>query len=265
MPSHPLSRELSRRESLEDTAVPQRFPQRMRVFLAPLLRVPMRRSFDSAFGFAQDDSCLFAAPTKVCEERSSGRPKVAPTGLWGKMARPRADFTVPKPPSEREGDRDSGGRSLRNFNIRNCCFLRILPQSPSAPVSDPGHKHGLLPALAKNMPQAYFLNASRPLGGSLTHRRRFADILSTQRPKPPCKYRHPERTHSNRITKISQKEKSGMFSFFQGFYYKYAWFFRIFYKIFSTVFHILWKTLWIIYQILIFFYRFVLKIFHWLD
>ena len=101
------------------------------------------------------------------------------------MSCPHADCTVPKPPSEREGDRDSGGRSLRNFNIRNCCFLRILPQSPSAPVSDPGHKHGLLPALAKNMPQAYFLNASRPPGGSLTHRRMFTDILSTQRPKPP--------------------------------------------------------------------------------
>ena len=58
-------------------------------------------------------------------------------------------------------------------------FLRILPQSPSAPVSDPGHKHGLLPALAKNMPQAYFLNASRPPGGSLTHRRMSANTVQT--------------------------------------------------------------------------------------
>ena len=33
----------------------------------------MRRFFDSAFGFAQNDSCLFAAPTKVREGRSSGR------------------------------------------------------------------------------------------------------------------------------------------------------------------------------------------------
>ena len=37
------------------------------------VRPPMRRSFDSTFGSAQDDSCLFAAPTKVREERSSGR------------------------------------------------------------------------------------------------------------------------------------------------------------------------------------------------
>ena len=31
----------------------------------------------------------------------------------------------------------------------------------------PGRKHSLLPALAKNMPPAYFLNASRPPGRSL--------------------------------------------------------------------------------------------------
>ena len=47
---------------------------------------------------------------------------------------------------------------------------RILPQSPSAPAFGPGRKHSLLPALAKNMPPAYFLNASRPPGGSLRMR-----------------------------------------------------------------------------------------------
>ena len=40
----------------------------------------------------------------------------------------------------------------------------------SATAFGPGRKHGLLPALAKNMPPAYFLNASRPPGGSLTDR-----------------------------------------------------------------------------------------------
>ena len=35
LPSHPLTRELSQRESLEDTEVPPRCPQKMWVFLAP--------------------------------------------------------------------------------------------------------------------------------------------------------------------------------------------------------------------------------------
>ena len=35
---------------------------------------------------AQADRCLFAAPTKVCEERSSGRGNPSPTGLRGKNA-----------------------------------------------------------------------------------------------------------------------------------------------------------------------------------
>ena len=46
-------------------------------------------------------------------------------------------------------------------------MFRGLPQSPSVPAFGPGRKHSLLPALAKNMPPAYFLNASRPPGGSL--------------------------------------------------------------------------------------------------
>ena len=50
---------------------------------------------------------------------------------------------------------------------------RAFPQSPAAPAFGPGRKHGLLPALAKNMPPAYFLNASRPPGGSLRTRNRM--------------------------------------------------------------------------------------------
>ena len=51
------------------------------------------------------------------------------------------------------------------------CFLRILPQSRICSTAfGPGRKHSLLPALAKNMPPAYFLNASRPPGGSLSHK-----------------------------------------------------------------------------------------------
>ena len=37
-----------------------------------------------------------------------------------------------------------------------------LPQSASLTAYGPGRKHSLLPALAKNMPPAYFLHASRP-------------------------------------------------------------------------------------------------------
>ena len=40
-----------------------------------------------------------------------------------------------KPPSEREGDRVSGGRSLRDFEIGSALLLRTLPQSPSATAS----------------------------------------------------------------------------------------------------------------------------------
>ncbi len=35
------------------------------------------------------------------------------------------------PPSEREGDRVSGGRSLRDFRFVSTFLLRTLPQSPS--------------------------------------------------------------------------------------------------------------------------------------
>ena len=37
-----------------------------------------------------------------------------------------------KPPSGREGDRDSGGRRLRHFEVRLASFCRILPQPSSA-------------------------------------------------------------------------------------------------------------------------------------
>jgi len=42
-------------------------------------------------------------------------------------------------------------------------LARTIPQSATLSVFDPGRNYKLLPALAKNMPQAYFLYASRPL------------------------------------------------------------------------------------------------------
>ena len=60
-----------------------------------------------------------------------------------------------------------GGRSLRNLEFVPTSSSRALPQSAPLTAFGPGRKHGLLPALAKNMPPAYFLNASRPPGGSL--------------------------------------------------------------------------------------------------
>ena len=77
---------------------------------------------------------------------------------------------------EEGGTRLRDGRSLRGPHFFACFIttafpkLRALPQSPAAPAFGPGRKHGLLPALAKNMPPAYFLNASRPPGGSLSHK-----------------------------------------------------------------------------------------------
>ena len=77
-----------------------------------------------------------------------------------------------------EGVGIADGRSLRAYKIRNtfrgqwgssaCLHYRTLPQSPAVTAFGPGRKHGLLPALAKNMPPAYFLNASRPPGWSLS-------------------------------------------------------------------------------------------------
>ena len=58
-------------------------------------------------------------------------------------------------PCQREGDRDSGG---------GIAFSEIWGDNPSAlraPYGPP-RRQSLLHALAKNMPQAYFLNASRP-------------------------------------------------------------------------------------------------------
>ena len=72
-----------------------------------------------------------------------------------------------KPPSEREGDRVSGGRSLRDFGFVLTLLSRALPHPTPSGAFGPGRKHSLLPALAKKMPRAYFLNASRPPGGSL--------------------------------------------------------------------------------------------------
>jgi len=44
----------------------------------------------------------------------------------------------------------------------------VIADETAMTAFGPGRKHSLLPALAKNMPPAYFLNASRPPGGSLT-------------------------------------------------------------------------------------------------
>ena len=73
-----------------------------------------------------------------------------------------------KPSSGRKVARRSrDGRSPRDFRFISASLLCTLPQSPSVTAFGPGRKHSLLPALAKNMPLAYFLNASRPPGGSL--------------------------------------------------------------------------------------------------
>ena len=47
---------------------------------------------------------------------------------------------------------------------RGISLIKKIPQTASQTVFDPGRNYKLLPALAKNMPQAYFLYASRPLG-----------------------------------------------------------------------------------------------------
>ena len=56
------------------------------------------------------------------------------------------------------------GRAIHRQMVEG---VKKLPQSTPLPAFGPGRKHSLLPALAKNMPPAYFLNASRPLRRSL--------------------------------------------------------------------------------------------------
>ena len=65
-----------------------------------------------------------------------------------------------------------GGRSLRHKRqmlaiSRRKRFCYACSSTRYAGAFGPGRKHSLLPALAKNMPPAYFLNASRPPGRGL--------------------------------------------------------------------------------------------------
>ena len=77
------------------------------------------------------------------------------------------DSNQRKPSSGRKGDHEVVEGACATLKFDETLPQRALPQSPAAPAFGPGRKHGLLPALAKNMPPAYFLNASRPPGGSL--------------------------------------------------------------------------------------------------
>ena len=52
------------------------------------------------------------------------------------------------------------GRAIHRKMVEG---VKKLPQSTPLTAFGPGRKHSLLPALAKNMPPEYFLNASRPL------------------------------------------------------------------------------------------------------
>ena len=57
-----------------------------------------------------------------------------------------------------------GGTACRDGGIVKSDNLhKTIPQSASLTAFGPGRNRRLLPALAKNMPPAYFLNASRPL------------------------------------------------------------------------------------------------------
>ena len=115
---------------------------------------------------------------------------------------PRSSGTKPKPSSGRKVAPLGDGRSLRAPHFFACFIttafpkLRTLPQSPTAPAFGPGRKHSLLPAWAKNMPQAYFLNASRPPGGSLSQ-------------NTSCLY--PLFTSPHRLTSIEPRDYSVVF------------------------------------------------------
>ena len=64
-----------------------------------------------------------------------GRELIFSADLWYNRANE-------KPPFEREGDRVSGGRSLRDFEFGLTLLSRILPQSPTAPAPLPEGAYG---------------------------------------------------------------------------------------------------------------------------
>ena len=67
--------------------------------------------------------------------------------------------------SEKPSSDEEGGTTLVVTEGEKKKMKKSLPQShirSTAPSSEGAEKHSLLPALAKNMPQPYFLNASRP-------------------------------------------------------------------------------------------------------
>ena len=77
-----------------------------------------------------------------------------------------SNFDERKPPLPKGRGTTEGGGGIQKRDFVN----KKIPQSASQTVFDPGRNYKLLPALAKNMPQAYFLYASRPLGkGALMH------------------------------------------------------------------------------------------------
>ena len=77
------------------------------------------------------------------------------------------DLNQRKPSSGRKGDHEVVEGACATLKSDETLLQRALPRSPAAPAFGPGRKHALLPALAKNMPPAYFLNASRPPGETL--------------------------------------------------------------------------------------------------
>ena len=71
-----------------------------------------------------------------------------------------SNFDERKPPLPKGRGTTEGGGGIQKRDFVN----KKIPQSASQTVFDPGRNYKLLPALAKNMPRAYFLYASRPLG-----------------------------------------------------------------------------------------------------
>ena len=113
---------------------------------------------------------------RIVAHSPSGALRQLPLGGSREKAHNRIVSTNSLPPSEREGDREvvEGACGTFPFSLvynkrfPHCCALSFRRV---APAFGPGRKHSLLPAWAKNMPPAYFLNASRPLGGSREKRK----------------------------------------------------------------------------------------------
>ena len=79
------------------------------------------------------NQCLFFAFPNVCVRGKHSAWQSTHRRAEARTRYPKRN-SARKPSSGRKGDRDSGGRSTRNFQFARILLSRALPQSPTAPA-----------------------------------------------------------------------------------------------------------------------------------